>query len=1082
MKNFFKSLAICALAALTFASCQKENAGGNMDDQSSVVSINLTSPIMGTKAFADGKTVDVVHVHVYKVGADNTLTYIAPGTGGTETPSKDVTMRSSGTATYSTRLVTGQTYTFVFWAEKSGNSHYTYDPATQTISVNYANAAGNDETRDAFYAVLPNVTITGAYSQSVTLKRPFAQVNFGVTQADMDYANAAGITVNGAAVKCTHVANQLNLLTETASGSVEAAFATNALPTSETLSVAGETYTYVAMNYVLVGKRASTLSDITLTLDATGAASATPEYTYTNIPLQGNFRTNIVGNLFTSPASINITVDSGFEGDIKNVSSIAEANTALDNGATNISISNITASDASATTLKMPATSESITISIESIESGANLTINQTSSDSSPASVAVTIPSSASVAQLTITLPQSHVEINGASYNSINATTSNNTLVIGKDVTVETLTIEAGAVEIYGKVKNLIKGEGAGDVKVWTVYSASEFKNAVKTTKNIVLGKNISTLTTIDISDGADVEIDLNGYKITKFYLPLKICNAKVKFKGNGTISASSQSVIQVIGSATDVADYTVVSIGKDVTVSNGNGSTWGILIDKDAAGTYNNYGIVLNIEGTITTRDKGGAGAITINGSNKNTTGNVPIINFDGANIDFGNIGIYAAGYAKWNLKNTNITGKISAMEVRAGEVTIDGGEYKATNTPFKIDPNGSGTTISGAALGISQHNTDLPVNVVVNNGTFTGEHAIHEEDVQNETGRESIKLTVNGGTFNGAIYSQNNQNCLVGGTYNDASVFNYTAEGYECLLNANDTYTVVTARDAGFYKNGDYTVISNLNGLKLFAMKVNSLGKTFKDEKLYLAANIDLEGAEWAPIGPNADGPNKFMGEFEGARSTISNFVINQGAGYHAAGFFGALNGTVQNLKFEDVTVKSISAGNSDGNTDNGTAIVAGSIYTSGLIHNVSITNCSVEGNRYVGGIAGYVYGSITNCTANTVNVTAKCDNLTGDWDNGDKAGDYAGDNTSTSIENNTVTASSVTAYRDFGGIAGSALDSANALVKNNKVDGLTLIVDKTHNYKNYTEQSEHNVNGAIGRGGEGTGNTTNNVTINY
>ena len=267
---------------------------------------------------------------------------------------------------------------------------------------------------------------------------------------------------------------------------------------------------------------------------------------------------------------------------------------------------------------------------------------------------------------------------------------------------------------------------------------------------------------------------------------------------------------------------------------------------------------------------------------------------------------------------------------------------------------------------------------------------------------------------------------------------------------------------------------------------MKVNSLGKTFEGEKLYLAANIDLEGAEWAPIGPNADGPNKFKGEFDGRESTISNFVINQDAAYHAAGFFGALNGTVKNLRFKDVTVNSISAGNSDGNTDNGTAIVAGSIYQSGLIDNVSITNCSVEGNRYVGGIAGYVYGSITDCKADNVNVTAKCDELTGKWDNEDKAGVivgyFAGDNTSTSIENNTVTASSVTAYRDFGGIAGSALDGANALVKNNRVVGITLTVDKTHNYKNYTEQSEHNVNGAIGRGGDGVDNTTNNVTIVY
>ena len=472
----------------------------------------------------------------------------------------------------------------------------------------------------------------------------------------------------------------------------------------------------------------------------------------------------------------------------------------------------------------------------------------------------------------------------------------------------------------------------------------------------------------------------------------------------------------------------------------------------------------------------------------NKITGVNVPKFNINGGTIK-ATVGIYAAGYAEWSLNNCEVEGDLTAIEIRAGKMTIDGGTYTSYKDPFDVEPNGSGTTTEGAALGISQHTTDLPIEVVVNGGTFNGAYAIWEKDVQNETARDKIKLTVNDGTFNGAIYSQNNQNCLVGGTYNDASVFNYTAEGYECLLNANDTYTVVTARDAGFYKNGDYTVISNLNGLKLFAMKVNSLGKTFKDEKLYLAASIDLDGAEWAPIGPNADDEShKFKGVFEGARSTISNFVINQEAGYHAAGFFGALNGTVQNLKFEDVTVKSISAGNSKGETDNGTAIVAGSIYTSGLIHNVSITNCSVEGNRYVGGIAGYVYGSITDCKADKVNVTAKCDELTGKekWDNGDKAGVivgyYAGDNTSTSIENNTVTASSVTAYRDFGGIAGSALDGANALVKNNKVNGLTLRVDNTHNYKNYTQQSEHNVNGAIGRGGDGVDNTTNNVTIVY
>ena len=489
MKNFFKSLAICALAALTFASCQKENADGNMDDQSSVVSINLTSPLMGTKAFADGTTVDVVHVHVYKVGANGELTYITPS--GNATPSQDVAM-SNGTATYSTRLVTGQTYTFVFWAEKKNNGHYTYNPTTQTIAVNYANAVGNDETRDAFYAVLPNVTITGAYSQSVTLKRPFAQVNFGVTAEDMAYAKAAGITVKGAAVKCTNVADRLNLLTGTASGSVTdvtAAFATNALPTSEALRVAGTAYTYVAMNYVLVGKNVSTLSDITLTLDTTDPVSATPEYTYTNIPLQGNFRTNIVGNLFTSPASINITVDSGFEGDIKSVSSVAAANAAFASGATNVCIS--AAGDGDQKTIVLPNTIKSVTLTIESYPADRDLTINYSSVDGAakPASLIVTAPNAQNI---TINCPETHVEVNGVTATSITASTSDNTLVIGEDVTVETLTIKAGAVEIYGNVGTLVN-DNKQDVKVWAVGDKATWAKAYNAGANkIELKANIA--------------------------------------------------------------------------------------------------------------------------------------------------------------------------------------------------------------------------------------------------------------------------------------------------------------------------------------------------------------------------------------------------------------------------------------------------------------------------------------------------------------------------------------------------------------------------------------------------------------
>ncbi len=519
MKRTFKSLAVLALSALAMVSCQKELLGpATQEGQEVEVSLDLTTPLMGTKAYADGKSVDVVHVHVYQHDANGNLTYIAPATQGAaiETPSKDVRM-TNGAATYSTRLVTGQKYTFVFWAEKSGNSPYSYDDANQTITVDYSNAAGNDESRDAFYAVLPNVTITGAYSASVTLNRPFAQINFGAS--DYDDAVAAGITVTGASVKLTKIGNSINLLNGEVTGEETVTFANANLPNA-TLSAASENYKYVAMDYVLVGKDRKTLSDVTLTLAADGTLSATPEYTYSNVPLQGNYRTNIVGSLFTSPADINITVNPAFGNPdenivAQNVASIAAANEALNNGATSVTIANVTASEAVTTKLEMPATSENITVTIEEIEPTANLQIEKPATGANPESVSVVLPASASVSNLTINLPESHVEVNGASYTSINATTSNNTLVIGSDVKVTTLTIEAGAVEIYGKVGTLTNN-GTGAVKVWAVGDIETWVKANEAgAQRIELTENISSATDTKLYVPVQGTVEGNGKEIS---------------------------------------------------------------------------------------------------------------------------------------------------------------------------------------------------------------------------------------------------------------------------------------------------------------------------------------------------------------------------------------------------------------------------------------------------------------------------------------------------------------------------------------------------------------------------------------
>lgn len=320
MKRYFKTITAVVLAALTTAACQKENFGDATPAGQEVdVTLDLLAPQIGTKSYGDGTTAKTVYVHVYQQDTHGNLTYIQPAAkdASLKTPSQSLTLNGLK-ATYSTRLVTGQTYTFVFWAQ-ADKAPYTYDTKAQTITVNYASAKGNDESRDAFYNVLPNVKIEGAYTASVQLARPFAQLNFGA--ADYEEAKAAGLTVTKAMVKLTHAATSLNLLDGTTTGDKTVTFASAALPAdpNDILKAGGKDYKYVAMDYVLVGKSAKTLSEVTLTLTATGTQSATPKFTYSNVPLQANYRTNIVGNLFTSPAEVNITVDPAFDAPAHNV-------------------------------------------------------------------------------------------------------------------------------------------------------------------------------------------------------------------------------------------------------------------------------------------------------------------------------------------------------------------------------------------------------------------------------------------------------------------------------------------------------------------------------------------------------------------------------------------------------------------------------------------------------------------------------------------------------------------------------------------------------------------------------------------
>ena len=338
MKTSVKIIAVAALS-LFAASCSKERVAVVAEGEETVVNFTIASPVISTKAIADGNTVDKVDVNVYK--ADGTLIT-------DDTITKTVEM-SNGTATYSARLVTGQTYQFVFWAYNAEGNHYTLDAEAKTVTVNYEGFC-NDESRDAFYKYIDAKKITGPLKETIMLDRPFAQLNFGVNEADIAAASAAGIEVKKSAVTLADVPNVLNLTDGSATGEARVVYTLADCP-SEKLVVKGTEYGYVSMGYVLAGKgeEGKIATEVSLTIaDEAGTELCEPKVVPA-VPLQGNWRTNILGNLFTSDVEFTIIVEPSFENetviDLENISTEAALKAFMLTGGSAVLASDINISD-----------------------------------------------------------------------------------------------------------------------------------------------------------------------------------------------------------------------------------------------------------------------------------------------------------------------------------------------------------------------------------------------------------------------------------------------------------------------------------------------------------------------------------------------------------------------------------------------------------------------------------------------------------------------------------------------------------------------------------------------------------------
>lgn len=307
MKRY--SLIIAAVAAIA-AACSKEAKAPEGHYVDAIFSFEGLG--MSSKAFSDGKSAKELVVGVYNVtdGAyANTSAYKYLGDVSVPAGSaadKAIYFNDQLKAQFKTKLVKGQYYKFVFWAQVPGNTHYAVDLDTHKVTVTYGTVA-NDETRDAFYATYETGKVSEAINTTVELHRPLAQINVLTTKEDVEAAQAVGVRFAKSAMHLENVNNSLDLLTGATSGDVVANFTVSAIAEYDSpFGAFATTHKYIAMNYILAGEKAN--HKVTFDVYKEGSDSILNTISVENVPLQGNYRTNLVGNIFTVDAEFNLEI------------------------------------------------------------------------------------------------------------------------------------------------------------------------------------------------------------------------------------------------------------------------------------------------------------------------------------------------------------------------------------------------------------------------------------------------------------------------------------------------------------------------------------------------------------------------------------------------------------------------------------------------------------------------------------------------------------------------------------------------------------------------------------------------------
>ena len=469
------------------------------------------------------------------------------------------------TAGFDIRLVTSQTYKFVFWADhvesvegeaiKTDLHYNTADLRNISMKGDY-NGSSKDDTRDAFFASLEKL-VTNAFSESVELTRPFGQLNIKTedlasipdNQKDAFVPVTAGLSFKNLYTGFNAATG--NLLGEPTAVAYKAA--------SDVVDANGN----LTVDYLFAPNTAGGqhLANMTLAVyNAAGEQITTKDLN--NIPVQRNYKTNVTGNLLTVDGKVNVTVAPAFSSPalsetVIEVASVSEVAEALKTN-TNVVV---TEAPKEAATISLPKyESGDVAVSITLPETSNDITINYTTetgeeSKNAPKELNITTPS---VSKIIIDVSESTVTLNGQSYTAVEATTADNTLIVESSVTIGTLTLKKGNVKLYGKITTSVsKDTGWSGTIIRCLDNQQSYDN--------LIADNVSGYTSILI----ERETSFDASKVSDN--ASATVGKPMKIAANATIAHLKMHVDQAAVSPIEIIDGAANVVFDDLTVSSTN-------------------------------------------------------------------------------------------------------------------------------------------------------------------------------------------------------------------------------------------------------------------------------------------------------------------------------------------------------------------------------------------------------------------------------------------------------------------------------------------------------------------------------